>query len=352
MLKQSLPYVRTDPTWPMTRERSSREAGVLAAHQNVDPAHVPALLHYDAPNYVLALEDLSDHEVWRTVLNSRVSDEGSPDDVFAAQSLGEYVARVSFGTSVLGLGSAAHKAAVGAAINPELCEITEDLVLTEPFVDHRHNVVHPDNVADVTELAGDPDVLHAAGLAKLGFMTRAESLLHGDLHTGSVFVRFGDAPSTRAFDSEFGFYGPIGFDLGMLWGNYVLAAARAVAQKQPRRAVALLDLGRVSWTAFETEYRALWPRRQDPRVYPEPVLTSLLAQVWADAVTYAGAEVARRVIGFAKAADIESLPDAHRVVAARGALRAARTLLVHTLHGGIRPLPDALIELTAEPLGL
>ena len=352
VLKQSLPYVRTDPNWPMTRERSSREAYVLASHQAIDPAHVPGLLYYDATRYVLALEDLSDHTVWRTTLNTRT--EPSEDDAVAAAQLGEYIAAVGFGTSVFGVGSAAHKQAVARAINPELCEITEDLVLTEPFISHDHNVVHPDNEVDVAELAGDPDVRHAAGLAKFAFMTRAESLLHGDLHTGSVFVRFGGGtgPSVRAFDSEFGFYGPLGFDLGMLWGNYVLAAARAVAQGQATRAGQLLGLGRITWNAFERTYRDRWPSRQDPRVYEDVVLESLLRQVWTDAVTYAGAEVARRVIGFAKSADVETLPEAQRVEAARRALRASRKLITHTLHGGTGPHPTVLADIAAEPLGI
>ncbi|MFG1920968.1 S-methyl-5-thioribose kinase [Cryptosporangium sp. NPDC048952] len=347
VLKQSLPYVRTDPNWPMTRERSAREAFVLASHQAIDPSHVPGLLFYDETQYVLAIEDLSDHRVWRTVLNERT--ETSEDDVSAAAALGEYIANVGFGTSVFGVGSAAHKKAVARAINPELCEITEDLVLTEPFVGHEHNVVHPLNEPDVAELAGDPEVVHAVGLAKFAFMTRAESLLHGDLHTGSVFVRFGADTSVRAFDSEFGFYGPLGFDLGMLWANYVLAAARAVAQDQTSRAVQLVGLGRVTWESFERTYRDRWPSRQDPRVYGDTVLESLLAQVWSDAVTYAGAEVARRVIGFAKVADIESLPEDQRVQAARRALRASRQLL--TFHG-TTPTPDVLSDVTTEPLGL
>ncbi|TQS45633.1 S-methyl-5-thioribose kinase [Cryptosporangium phraense] len=351
VLKQSLPYVRTDPNWPMTRERSSREAYVLASHQALSPAHVPSLLHYDETQYVLALEDLSDHRVWRTVLNTRGSSP-SEDDAVAAAALGEYIGAVGFGTSVLGVGSAAHKQAVARAINPELCEITEDLVLTEPFVSHDHNVVHDLNVPDVEALASDEDVLHAAGLAKLAFMTRAESLLHGDLHTGSVFVRFGSAPSVRVFDSEFGFYGPLGFDLGMLWGNYVLAAARAVAMGQSPRAMQLLGLGRITWNAFEAAYRERWGSRFDPRVFGDAFLSSYLTQVWEDAVTYAGAEVARRVIGFAKVADIESLPESQRVVAARVALRASRSLITHTLHGGTGPHPTALTDIAAAPLGL
>jgi 5-methylthioribose kinase len=39
------------------------------------------------------------------------------------------------------------------------------------------------------------------------FLTRAEALLHGDLHTGSVMVTESD---TRVIDPEFAFFGPIG----------------------------------------------------------------------------------------------------------------------------------------------
>jgi 5-methylthioribose kinase len=187
---------------------------------------------------------------------------------------------VAFGTSVLGLGSAGHTAAVAASMNPELSEITEDLVLTEPFVEHPHNAVLPANAADVAAPAADPAVQAAVGRATWAFMTRAEVLLHGDLHTGSVFVR-------------------------------------AAAGGLPR-----------STRAFEAEWRRLWPTRRDPRVYGDAVLDDLLARARADATTYAGAETVRRVVGFAEVSDVESLPEDLRAGAVRGALRAARELLL------------------------
>jgi 5-methylthioribose kinase len=334
VLKQSLPHVRTDPSWPMTRERSAREAAVLSRHRAVDPAHVPDLLHYDAIGHVLALEDLSDHVVWRTALNR------GELHAEAAADLGAYAARVALGTSALGLGSAGHKAAVAASMNPELSEITEDLVLTEPFVQHPHNAVLPANEADVAALAGDPEVQAAVGRAKWAFMTRAEVLLHGDLHTGSVFVRAaadGMPRSTRAFDAEFGAYGPLGFDLGMLWGNFVLAAARAVALGEAARAERLLELPAEAWAAFEAEWRRLWPTRTDPRVYGDAVSDELLARARADAAAYAGAETVRRIVGFAKVSDIETLPEDLRAGAVRGALRAARELLLAERHGETDP---------------
>ncbi|MFD0663185.1 S-methyl-5-thioribose kinase [Thermocatellispora tengchongensis] len=324
VLKQSMPYVRVDPEWPITPDRNRIEARVLAVHGEVAPGLVPALYDVDEERHVMALEDLSDHRAWRGLLNEGHRNEG------VAADLGGYVARVAFGTSIFGLGAEAHKAAVAAAVNPELCEITEDLVFTEPYIEHEHNRILPANEADVAAYAGDPAVRTAIGMAKIAFMTHAEALIHGDLHTGSVLVR-PEAPgaprSTRAFDVEFAFYGPVGFDIGALWGNYVLAAARGFALGDEEHAAWVLGLAGETWDAFEREFTALWPERVDPRVYGDGVLAAYLARVRADAAAYGAAKAARRVIGFSRVTDIETLPEDVRAKAIRGVLHAARHLL-------------------------
>ncbi|WP_440711547.1 S-methyl-5-thioribose kinase [Herbiconiux sp. YIM B11900] len=333
VLKQSLPHVRTDPSWPMTRERSAREAVVLAAHEAADAAHVPALYDFDPEHYVLAIENLSDHRVWRNELNAgRVH-------AYAASALGQYVARTAFATSPLGLDPLEHKRLIARAVNPELQQITEDLVFTEPYIAHPHNAVLPANEPDVAALRADHALVREMGLAKLRFMTTAQSLIHGDLHTGSVFVRAArgsadavdgaDAPteaSVRAFDSEFGFVGPTGFDLGALWANFIIAAARAEALGESSRAELILTLPGALWSSFEAEYRSLWPSRIDPRVWGDEVLDAWLAGIRDDAAIFAAAKAIRRIVGFAKAADIETLPPAQREAAARGVLRAGRAL--------------------------
>jgi len=329
VLKQSLPHVRTDPSWPMTRERSAREATVLGAHVVADPTHVPGFYDFDAAHYVLAIENLSDHRVWRNELN-----EGRVHE-YAAAELGAYVARTAFATSPLGMDPLEHKLLVARAVNPELAQITEDLVFTEPYIEHEHNGVLPANEPDVAELRADAALVREMGLAKWRFMTTAQSLIHGDLHTGSVFVRAAtdSSPgSVRAFDSEFGFVGPTGFDLGALWANFILAAARAEALGEPERAALILTLPGRLWTAFEAEYRLLWPSRVDPRVWGDDVLERLLAGIRNDAAIFAAAKAIRRIVGFAKASDIESLPPELREGAARGVLRAGRALAL-TRHG-------------------
>ncbi|MXD18366.1 phosphotransferase, partial [Escherichia coli] len=52
------------------------------------------------------------------------------------------------------------------------------------------------------------------------FMTEAQALLHGDLHSGSIMVTDTD---TKVIDPEFGFMGPMAFDIGNYIGNLLLA---------------------------------------------------------------------------------------------------------------------------------
>ena len=69
---------------------------------------------------------------------------------------------------------------------------------------------------------------------KLKFLTDAQALIHGDLHTGSIMVTDSD---TRAIDPEFAFFGPMGFDIGALIGNLLIAAiARLFTRPMRRRA--------------------------------------------------------------------------------------------------------------------
>jgi 5-methylthioribose kinase len=324
VLKQALPYVRlVGPSWQLTPERARHEAETLRLHGRLAPGLVTELYDYDPDRHVLALEDLSDHHVWRTALNEGLRHDG------AAEAMGRYVAAVAFGTSVLGLDAGERARTLAAAVNPELCLITEDLVFTEPYVDAGRNSVLPANEPDAADLAADQDMVAAMGRAKWAFMTRAEALVHGDLHTGSVMVRAADGDdgpvgSAKAFDSEFSFYGPVAFDLGALWGNYVIAAARATALGDDDRAAWALGLCGRTWDAFEGAFREAWAGCVDPRVFRADLRERLLATWRSEAWLFGAAKMTRRIVGLAKTTDIETLPPPLREGAARGVLHTAR----------------------------
>ncbi|WZH38608.1 MAG: S-methyl-5-thioribose kinase [Microbacterium enclense] len=341
VVKQSLPHVRVDPSWPLTRERAAREAVVLGAHEKIDPAHVPAFYGFDVEALALSIEDLSDHAVWRGEL---IAGRVHP---YAAAELGRYVGAIGFATSVFGTPGPERRRRIAEATNPELSEITEDLVFTEPYVDHEHNGWLPANDDDVRELRADRAFVREMGLAKQRFQESTQSLMHGDLHTGSVFVR-AEGASVRAFDSEFGTYGPTGFDLGAVWANLVIAAARAHVLGRSADAETLLRLPVELVDAFEVEFRRRWPDRVDPRVYGDDVLEHTLAVVRSDAAAYAAAKAVRRIVGFSKVADIQTLPEPERALASRLVLRIARTLGTARLENAD---PRVLAERTVELLG-
>lgn len=347
VLKQALPYVRmVGPEWPLSADRARHEAEALAAHGRAAPGLVPRILGFDEDRFVIAMEDLSDHRVWRAALNDGCRHEG------AASSVGEYLAAVAVGTSVLGLDAETVRVAAASLMNLELRAITEELVFSEPLFDIGRNATLPGNRPDVDDLAADDVLVAAMGRAKWTFMTTQEALIHGDLHTGSVMVRAAGGPdgpvdSVRAFDSEFAFYGPVSFDLGTVWAHYVIAASRAVALGDDVRAVWLLGLCEETWTAFEDGFRARWEARRDARVFTDRFGSDLVERWQQEAGLFCAAEMMRRTVGMAKVADVETLPEELRVGAARGLLRSAQALV---REGDGRLTPARLVALAQDTL--
>jgi 5-methylthioribose kinase len=320
-LKQSLPYVRlVGEGWPLTPERVLAEARGLSAAADHVPDLVPAYYGVDKENYVLAMENLMGWDMWRIQLN-----EGNAHPGVGAQ-LGRYVANLAFFTSFFTIDQGEIKQRLADAINPELCKITEDLVFTEPYIDVPNNSYVDELIPEVEGMRADATLRAEVGMLKYKFMTAGQALVHGDLHTGSVMVRYGaDGGECKVIDPEFCYYGPIGFDLGALFGNYLAARARAAVLDRPAEFQQwLADLGPETWNAFEAEMRRLWPDRLD-KTWTDSFLDAWLAQVAKDTIGFGGCKANRRIIGLAKVTDIQQLPPEEHVKAATMVLRTAST---------------------------
>ena len=48
------------------------------------------------------------------------------------------------------------------------------------------------------------------GMLRNAFMNNAQALIHGDLHSGSIFI---NKNGIKVIDPEFAFYGPRGYDI-------------------------------------------------------------------------------------------------------------------------------------------
>jgi 5-methylthioribose kinase len=340
VLKQALPYVRAAGPWlPLTPRRAAAEAHAYREHGRWAPEYVPRLHAYDDGRYILAVEDLSDHRVWRQALNDGERHDG------AAACMGRFVGRVAFRTSLLGKGTREHQQGIADTRLPDMRDATDAIVLTDPFAGAEWNWCQAELRRDA-ELLQTPAVRAAAGQLKHVFLSHAEALIHGDLHTGSVFVR-GDG-STRAFDGEFSFYGPVGFDLGLLCGNFLVTLARDHVLGRFEHAAWTATLPGEAWRSFETEWRTLWPERVDDRLFTDEFLERRLGEVWRDATAFAAAEVARWVVGVAHLSDLETLEPDARAAAGRGLLATARRLL---LQPSDIDSPEDMVAIAQEEIG-
>ncbi|GLP72444.1 methylthioribose kinase [Streptomyces sp. TUS-ST3] len=337
-VKQALPWVRVaGPSWPMSPDRADAEARAYEQIAKVAPDKIPAVHGYDPENHALVMEDMSDLEILRTLLN-----EGASYGPRTSARVGELVAQLSFATSDFGMPSAERKALIAASVSPELCKITEDVVLSEPYIEHEHNHWH-EGVDDLAAaFRADTGLRTEVADLRHRFMTGAQALLHGDLHTGSIMVgeREG-AHVVRVFDPEFSFVGPIGFDLGLYWANALVSEERARALGTSSDHGDQLGL---SWESFETEFRRLWPTRVDT-FFDDAYLDRFLRGVWTESLGYAGTEIIRRIIGFAHLTDLTTLPDP--VPASRQALLLGRELIVRRAE---LTSPDAVRDLVGSAL--
>ncbi|MFP1869775.1 S-methyl-5-thioribose kinase [Lonsdalea quercina] len=326
IVKQALPYVRcVGESWPLTLDRSRIEAETLLTHARFCPQHTVAVLHYDPELAVMVQEDLSDHRIWR---NELVAGRHYPQ---AASQLGEYLAQALFHTSDFYQPPHDKKAAVSRFTNPELCQITEDLFFTDPYIDHERNQFESELLPNVLALREDRALKRAVAALKHGFLAKAEALLHGDVHSGSIFVAEG---KLKVIDAEFGFYGPIGFDVGSALGNLLLnycgvpglLGAEAAKTARSQRLEECVTL----WRTFAERFTVLCAEQgREPALAADGYAELFLLQVWQDAVGYCGSELIRRTIGLAHVADLDSIADKQaRLTAKRHALALGRALIV------------------------
>ncbi|WP_199636647.1 S-methyl-5-thioribose kinase [Serratia sp. PAMC26656] len=327
IVKQALPYVRcVGESWPLTLDRARIEAETLLIHGGVCPRHTVKVLHHDPELAVMVQEDLSDHHIWR---NELIKGHYYP---LAAGQLAEYLAQTLFHTSDFYQTAQEKKAEVSRFTNPELCQITEDLFFTDPYIDHERNQFDEALLPQVRSLRDDTALRLAVAGLKHRFLSKAEALLHGDIHSGSIFVAEG---KLKAIDAEFGFYGPIGFDVGSALGNLLLNYCGLPGLLGPRDAAAgreqrLQDV-RELWLIFADRFLALCHQQTREIALAVPgYAEQFLQQVWTDAIGYCGSELIRRTIGLAHVADLDSISDAEmRAECQRSALSLGRALIVN-----------------------
>ena len=317
IVKQALPYVRlVGDSWPLPLSRAFYEYHVLTRQTARDPGVVPEVYHFDEDQALIVMEFLSPHVILRKMLIAGEKVAG------LAAALGKFCARTAFRGSDLSMATADKKADTALFQgNLALMAITENLIFTDPYFDAEMNH-HSDGLDPVVAtLRDDVAMKTAVQQMLLKFTANAETLAHGDLHSGSIMCT-GD--ETKVIDPEFGFYGPMGFDLGMLVSNYLMAyfsqpghRARAdLATYQDW----ILQVIEDTVATFRAEFTRLWQTERSGILFPkclfedqghssDAALQAMLRHIWQDALGICGIEMHRRILSLAHNADFEEIGD-------------------------------------------
>jgi len=323
IVKQALPYLKAaGRQWPLTRERARIETDAIAVHSRYAPGLLPRVEHFDAALSAIVLEDLDGFRSWR---DSLVEEQPTPG--IAAQ-VGWYSAATLLSTGKPDGPADERYQLRGRFGYSELCLVTEDLVFTAPFTGAASNRYDDELTGLVRALRRDRALRMAVSGLLSDFKTRPEALIHGALHTGSVLVQGRQA---RVIDLEFAYFGPFGFDPGMLLANLALAHIGHAATGDLEFSAAIAGYAREYWTALEAGCRQLWSA-------DEPSCHQFLTSLVAEAARFAGVEMIRRIVGLAHVRDIDSLPQPARLQAQQHAVSSGRMLITGPACRGIDEL--------------
>ncbi|XP_020100409.1 methylthioribose kinase-like [Ananas comosus] len=340
VLKQALPYIRlVGESWPMTKERAYFEALALKEHGRLCPDHVPEVYHFDRSMSVIGMRYLEPpHIILRKGLIAGI------EYPLLAEHMSEYMAKTLFFTSLLYHSTAEHRRAVGEFCgNLEICRLTEQVVFSDPYrVSHFNRWTSPYLDRDAEAVRQDDALKIEVAELKSMFCERAQALIHGDLHTGSIMVT---SDSTQVIDPEFAFYGPMGYDIGAFLGNLILAYFSQdghANEGNDRKAYKQRILRTIAetWDLFQKKFISRWDEHKDGKgeaypisIYNKPELQISLQQkymkdLFHDALGFGAAKMIRRIVGIAHVEDFESIADASkRASCERNALNCGRRLL-------------------------
>jgi 5-methylthioribose kinase len=342
-VKQALPYVRlVGESWPLPLSRAHYEYLALAKQAQLAPGLVPALLHHNDALALTVMELLEPHIIMRKGLIAGTQYPRFVDDITT------FMARTLFFSSDLAIPAAEKKEGIAAFTgNHALSKITEDLIFTEPYCEAEQNRwTQPYLDATAATFREDLELHVAISRLKLRFMASPEALIHGDLHTGSIMVTESE---TRVIDPEFAFYGPMGFDIGAVLANLLMAYFASCGHERvsgERRAFEawVLDAVEAVWTDFSGKFLKLWRMEAAGDAYPvklfagekgairlEAERQAYMARLFSDTVGFAAAKIIRRIFGLAHNIDFEWIEDPRsRAICEARSLRLARAMMVDT----------------------
>lgn len=295
-------FIRNSDTRELSTDRSNIENLILNLQNELAPGSVPEVYYFDEQSHCIYMEDLVEFETMRVALKNHKTFP------HFSKQIASFLYHTLFKTTDLVMASAEKKKRVENLINIDMCEISERLVFTEPYKNPNNtNSFHQDNENLVVEkIYNNPALLTETAILKNNFKNNAQSMIHGDLHSGSIFI---NKESIKVFDPEFSFYGPMGYDIGNIIGNLTI---NYVIAKKTNLSITYLNWLETSIPAIIDEFIAIYHQNydndvMDPMMKNQQFKINYLNSILSDTFGYAGTEILRRTVGAFKVMELDEV---------------------------------------------
>ena len=301
-IKQAGDTLRISEDMTATLDRNRQESEILQIEEKLAPGMVPHIYFYDTVMSACGMEDCTEYSVMRDAM---MRHEIYPH---FAENITDFMVNTLLLTSDVVMDHREKKELVRAFITPDLDDITEKLVLMEPYLGADRNNVFPQNADFVKkELYGDEALHLEVSRLKFKFMNDAQALLHGDLHTGSIFI---NQSGIKVFDCEFGTYAPMGYDVGNIIANMIFAYDSGLAAGADEFCEWTLDTIEGIVDLFKAKFLGKYDEAvTEPMAKVPGFREHYLDSILRDTAGYAGTELHRRTVGMANNKDVTSIED-------------------------------------------
>ncbi|MCH4032424.1 MAG: S-methyl-5-thioribose kinase [Lachnospiraceae bacterium] len=301
-IKQAGLQIRISADMTASVDRNRQESEILQIEEKMAPGMVPHIYFYDTVMHACGMEDCSDFEVMRDAMLKHETFPRFADDIST------FMVNTLLLTSDVVMDHREKKELTRKFITPDLDDITEKLVLMEPYLGAKRNNVYAPNKSFVEkELYGDQALHLEVAKLKFNFMTNAQALLHGDLHTGSIFIR---KDATKIFDCEFGTFAPMGYDIGNVIANMIFAFDNGLSTDDTAFCDWCLDAIRDSVDLFIKKFTEKYDEVvTEPMAKVPGFKEYYIGSILKDTAGYAGTELHRRTVGMANVVDVTSIQD-------------------------------------------
>jgi len=212
IVKQST-YVLRKRGSKLTPERIHFEYEIMKIRGDIVPQYVPHVYLGDFENNIIVMEDVSNLRLIRFEFNK---DHQLP--LLAVQGA-QYLAATHFYTSEFYMDTHKFRELIAHFMNADLRTVMDNGIFLNIFgADDYDKACGPKFREYCESIRFDPDLQFSRYKLRHLFMTKSETLIHGDFHTSNMFA---DDDNLKIIDMEYTFGAPFSYDLGFIIANFI-----------------------------------------------------------------------------------------------------------------------------------